>query len=771
MICKKGIKTCGQQEKGRFRCFCLPVKAFFFIACWLMLLIQPLTSHATERWRIAVMGEASGTVPANHPAYAKVEREIITLLTNADADTYESALIGIKKPCKTTVCEGESTDDLLARIKTAKKPVDMLLIYSVNLYRQPGKATTTFKITVPMALINLENSLRFFTYDAESRWLSLRGRAAQPSERWLADEAKNTVASAEDHLVLALSEQPRRFLYQLEFQQFVPSHHNKIAKALTELPGFVDGGLTLIDDGVARQELLHKRSNSLMQYRSEVGGAQLRSLVSEVLDTQGYDVDIGYAVDDRKLTVIYTGFPFLGYYISAVLAACLLLYLAYVFTAYRKHDAVIQRYERQKQVREGKTYFNNMRLLAPRKKTWTQLLLAWERSENESADAYRTARRLLDQERFDDAEENVKKALSVNADCEEASKLLPEIQHRREGLAHFRAAQYCWQQDPVNAAHALANARQLYPALGRQLDELESKTQQNLRLNLVKDTLTSAQQALDVSNAYAAIGVVNSTLLSLDGLDGFVTERASLNALKAAAINKINPITRAFVGKGALENVTFFLADAVSVGRSRNSEAQVLGIYFKRISSVGKQCLIERRQDGFYMNHKQSSNGCFVNDTAISPGQGIALKNNDVIAMGGSINPPDRGLAQLICRLGGKNKGSLILKLDASAFSLSDTSSLESLWPGLATDQKKRWVMLGESLAVGLDSLGSLDVGCLSGCDPQLILRFDGELNAEVVPRDDILITVNNEPMVGVVPLSMDSKIKINDCQFGFAAI
>lgn len=740
----------------------------WLLACWL--LASP--AQSAERWQLLLLGQTDGTLDDYPLIYEAAEQAILTELKARDIDAFHPELVGVKLGCGAPVCPGLTESDLIQAAKAAERPIDMLVLYSVQVTDRLDPAGTKFNVDIPVTLINLENGEHFFTWDRAAEMFTLSSvKVTSPEfKHWLAGQAEDAGGQSAMALASALSEQARRFVFWLELQRIPVGQAERFYEGLRGIEGGVRGGLTLLEEGNTERQLLHRLTNVSYSYRSELDGGSLRAEVTRLMDEIGIDADVSYDRSGRSLTLTQVGLAYQTIYILGLVLLVLCLYGVYVLTAQRAVQRNLARAAANRQLHAGLATLGAVPAILPRRGAWHALRTQWEAAGDEVLAACSSARDQLDAGDSQRAVETLQLAKENYADHPELLRLLEEARLAVQGDALLDAAQGKLESDPAEAIHLLDRATSLNPRLQPKANTFATRASRVLREHILGGAEVQAQQARAAGDPYAALAALDTALEELRGLSEFVDDRARLLDFREQVIASMPVIRQSCSGQGAFEDTEFLLETPVQSGRSSAPIAGAIGLGYRRLSRLGKQISFDRHSDGLSVSHGASKNGVFVDEAVLKPGARASLTDGTVVAMGGESNPPRKGNCQIQVSMPENSRGSAVLRLNSAPLSLLSDKALMESWPTAHQDLARTWVLLGTRLHAAVDEDGALTFDVGSNVQLLELSMVDGVMYLSSLDKS-VPLFANDVQCVSAVPATNGSRFRIGDASFSFHTV
>jgi hypothetical protein len=144
--------------------------------------------------------------------------------------------------------------------------------------------------------------------------------------------------------------------------------------------------------------------------------------------------------------------------------------------------------------------------------------------------------------------------------------------------------------------------------------------------------------------------------------------------------------------------------DSLQIGRHPGEPAPGLKLVCRTVSRVPRQVRIDRRELGFDIIELGSSNGAFIDDQRLLPNQPLALDQltrGMILAMGGVLEPPEKGECRLRLSSPAEAPTTLLLQVDTAHLTETARSQLLADWPELEADAAWRWLFTEEQVLIG----------------------------------------------------------------------
>ena len=732
------------------------------------------------RWRVLVVAQPDDLgLETTHPAYQRAQGAIFNELHGAGFDLWNvSADPGLPE-CLNHVCAGMEAREIIERVTASTLEIDLLVLYGLRYVEEQGPALLRRELSIPSRMIDLKTGRQVGVWDKDGERTRQIGPECTGSclRDRLAKGARSIGAETGAVIALQLTHYERRYVYSLSFEKFARGELSSLERHLRQIDKGSQFRKIMEGWGDSQRVLLHHRTNKTEQYESARSPEQFRELLERALDDEGLQAQVVF--DSFDVNVERSGFPYLGRYIGALLAFVLILYLIYWLLTVRKHDAALRRHQQFGQTQQAYDYAHNLQnLLIPKPGRWQVSEKVFQQNIADSEACCKLAKECAIKGDYEQAMVQLGKAEEHNAENPVLAELRVEIEQYREGGEIVQQAERLLVKDPAVAAQKLSEARQLNPHLGEQIKPLADKAYEAIRHSLLEQTHRTVNLA-SAAKPYAALMAVQRALNKLHGVDGMLAERNELLKMRDDFVAQIKPLSGPMLGKGEGEGVHILTNNRVEIGRTNNAKSAAISLGFKRLSRAGKQTYIERQAEGIVVQDQGSTNGTWLDEQTLSAGKATALVNDcHVLSLGGRLEPAERGLCQFNLFKLGHNAGSLVINLDNTALALVNKTELARSWADLSYDQCQTWVLLGQTLVLGVDEQGHCDVGCVRNSQPLAQLSYrnnDGGPAAYWIgPASegsaDTDLFVDDVRINAEVPLLSEAKIKLGKAVFWLEA-
>ena len=284
-----------------------------------------------------------------------------------------------------------------------------------------------------------------------------------------------------------------------------------------------------------------------------------------------------------------------------------------------------------------------------------------------------------------------------------------------------------------------------------------------------KTIIKKVKQAIEVKDYYLAYSMIDKSLLNNKLIKSMKTDELVL--LRNKLDEKINPIQGNVVADKALAGTYFFTGTKVDLCQKKEGEDQSsiqeskLALGYQYLEKNTNQCQLIYKNSLFYIVDNGSKHSCQYNDVKLLKGRLAKVETCCTLFVANDI-PQALQACQLKLDLSRYTSSALIMSLNPSPLQFLDPQALNLAWPDHQLDLNHTWVMLGESLALGVTEQDSVDIGCINGCDVLAYLSYDSGYYIEPAKNKTVHLKVNNQDVLAKVPLEKRALISLNGHEF-----
>jgi hypothetical protein len=249
-----------------------------------------------------------------------------------------------------------------------------------------------------------------------------------------------------------------------------------------------------------------------------------------------------------------------------------------------------------------------------------------------------------------------------------------------------------------------------------------------------------------------AIGMARSAV----GLENLVQRLASAQRLVERRLY--------FSGSAMIEGlghpVLIRFGRLLQIGRSQDGANPDVAIGCSLVSRAGRQAQISLTASGFQIEDLGSSNGTFVDNRLLEPGDRVLLGAVAELAFGGKRAPPRKG----VCRMKARTLGTTALVLSISFatehVSAAAASAMAEDWKSYSTDVCKTWLLAERALLIG--GARHCAIRLAVGSWPPEMASIELASEGYVIrPLSPVKVVVDGTWISDIMPLRQDANIKI----------
>jgi len=736
-----------------------------FVSVLVALSIYLTPAFSAEKWRILIVAEPDGlALKLGHPAYQRVNNALFGRLSEAGFDLLSSSADANLPNCLSGLCPKLTKPEIISLVKASTLDVDLLVLYSIRYSEQQGAALLARKISVPSRMIDLKTGRLVELWDDDSIKVQSIGKHCKKGclKERLSNYARQIAQDTGAAISLKLQHYERVFSYQLGFKQFARGELLALERYLKTALKNSQFKQMREEGGGDQRVLFHQLTSKRFEIETAFTPAHFRHTLEKGLDEQGITATI--QSDNAKYYLQRTGFPYLARYLGAALGLVILLILLFVLFTYRRHQQRIKQHQLFSQAQQGVAYLNDLRL------PFFGKLARWQASEKAFKAAIQEAKLCCSQAIKLSATGDYKAALTqlnnaekLNSDNPDIAKLRAEVDQHSRASTLLEQAAVQLQTEPTVSAKKLLEAKALNPHLEDRIRPLAQQANDLMRTGLVG----KAQQALQLAQPnkpYLALMLANKAIIQLDGIVDMQPEQQALVLTRDDLVSKLTILKGAVNASGDLEKMQLLTADKVQIGRLKQWQAATIGLGYKRLSRLGKQCTLERKGLKFTVCDNGSTNGSWLNSQPLVAGKAIELAEQQLLNMGGD-NGQREGLCQLEILNNRANVESIIIKMDSSVLKLTSQTELNQQWPTLQQDAQQTWVLMGKVLLLGLTEQGELDIGALTTTAQIKLCLNRSSWWIEAI-NNQTNCSIDGQPIIGLVPIIEGADIRLQNKQF-----
>ena len=209
----------------------------------------------------------------------------------------------------------------------------------------------------------------------------------------------------------------------------------------------------------------------------------------------------------------------------------------------------------------------------------------------------------------------------------------------------------------------------------------------------------------------------------------------------------------------------FRAENAIEIGRRRLTHLEDIHVGCRLVSKFGGQTKIEYKDNEFQVTDQESTNGTFLNQSQITPGNWEHIQNGATIHTGGGLKPPKPGLCVLACNRITGDYPALVMEFKTSQMGPDDIEKISPHWSTMHLDSEYRWVLAPNGILIGNSPECIITAPHDEGNSAAKITFNNGY---SIKPEIGSKLTVSGVPFTTEVPLAKESEININGTTFQF---
>ncbi len=642
-----------------------------------------------------------------------------------------------------------------------KKEINLAIRFNLDVNQRRGVSRDTWRYELSAYLIDLESKKQIETHNEYGEFSNeLINCDQQCLSQWFADNARKLAQDMGAILVVKLKNLPRRYQFELNFQQFLSGELLLIHRELKNLDGFISANL--LQELGTENELLHQTSGRKYGYVSYLPLDELEMELYSRFAQLGLEVKKAQS-NVRTLVFIRNNTPYYFYYVFAIALIFSLLAFAYLTQFKRKHTSALTLLAKGQHAQRWLAYYDKMSQFPFfRQAQWHAQKNTYINNVQLSKNLTDKALECVDSGDYNNAQLTIEKALKLNADNAGVENLKEKLAYSLKGEKQFSSAKSMVTTQPEQAIKLLIEAKNLNKNLSENVNE-----------SLVKATFKLALMAFENKEYYKAYSLIDK-YINHPSLVGIHNNKLNkLIEIRTNIEQHIQPIKGAVVGQGALENCYVFSSTTLELGRDVIDRNHSFAIGYKPISRSGKQCMFSRKNNKFYLEDQGSTNGSFFNKTQLTAQQKVNINKDSQLSLGvGSItnNIP---ICQLDLKVTSENSSALMMQLNTSNVQLVDLENHKVAWPSMDTDLISRWILLGNEISLSINNdrieLGQdkeqADIIAYLLYKNGFYIRPEKSVNENTIDENN-LIMINQQIVFDTMPINEDAIINLNGFKF-----
>jgi hypothetical protein len=207
------------------------------------------------------------------------------------------------------------------------------------------------------------------------------------------------------------------------------------------------------------------------------------------------------------------------------------------------------------------------------------------------------------------------------------------------------------------------------------------------------------------------------------------------------------------------------IKSAIEIGRRTLTRLDDIHVGCGLVSKIGRQTRIEYRDKEFCVTDQGSTNGTFLNQSHVTPGEWGIIKNRAKIHIGGGLKPPRPGLCMLACKLIGGEQPALVMEFHTNRMDPADLEKIFPHWRTVHLDSEYRWVLAPGGILIGSGATCAIKASADESGVAAEITFNNGYF---IKPRGNSELLIAGEPFATEVTLADNTEISINGTIFQF---
>ncbi len=278
-------------------------------------------------WQVILLNSLDNIVNKTlQPAYALIEKTITEQLIAENFDIADKTLLNsTSKLTEQTYSQlSKHGINLAIRFNLSVNKLDQLT--SKN-----NTSAEVWRYELSAYLIDLATKRKIETHTEYGEFSASPSKLIhcdkQCFSQWHATNARKLAQDMGAILVIKLNNLPRRYQFNLTFQNFLAKELTMIEKRLKGMSGFLSN--TLLQEFDAKSSLLHQTSSRNYSYYSYLSADELTNNLSKIFEQSGVSV-IQRNNNANTLVFIRYNMPYFFYYVFSVIMLTALLFLLFI---------------------------------------------------------------------------------------------------------------------------------------------------------------------------------------------------------------------------------------------------------------------------------------------------------------------------------------------------------------------------------------------------------------------------------------------------------
>lgn len=295
------------------------IRWFSTLAFMTLALATASKSQATEEWQVVVLRQQDSEVLTQHKlAYPAIEQAITAALLDGNIEVTDQTLLLDKEGRANT---GQLTDKALYQANP--DDINLAIRYQLSIFPQTSAVVKKWRFELSAFLVDLQTKKKIESQLSQQVFSDQPLKCGQTClQGWIAFHAQQMAQEVGAILVEKLQNLPRRYRYQLMFQNFTSDELAYLVQQLKLSPGFVHA--TLLEEFASKQVLLHRISGRKYRYISHLPADDLDLLLLKILAQGGIDAQNEHG-KDKQFVLTRSKLAYQARYISAFIIVLVLI--------------------------------------------------------------------------------------------------------------------------------------------------------------------------------------------------------------------------------------------------------------------------------------------------------------------------------------------------------------------------------------------------------------------------------------------------------------
>ena len=287
-------------------------------------------------------------------------------------------------------------------------------------------------------------------------------------------------------------------------------------------------------------------------------------------------------------------------------------------------------------------------------------------------------------------------------------------------------------------------------------------------LVLMEQCEAAAHQSIGRGEIYMAVYEIdriltNDAMANLAGLEG------PLEMLQAKRAEYLADawISTGLMISGEDVNLSIHRGGSLMIGRDPGYETPGAKLGCQTISRIPRQLRIDRHGQAHTVTDLGSSNGSFLDEAPLAANRSVPLDRLEqgmILALGGVLNPPEKGACRLHLSTGSEASPNLSIRVDTTHLNEASRTQLRAEWPDMDHDCATRWVVGESQILIGTGDGCGLRLKSAPNTDPVARIEWTGQ-GYILAPMTD-QVALNGAPVLRPVAIADGVRLTILEQEF-----